>query len=535
MTIVKSNSIFSVGVASLAAPTFSYIIVVAGLLLGFAPGAWIWPVAVLAAAALAWRMQGWRSVIIFLALLALFTAISYVFEDETVDGTWYHQPCILRIINGWNPFTTRLDYPCLDIDDALVWNQHYCKGLEMIQTAPVAFFRFSETAKIINWLFLTAVACLVYDTLRVSFPRLSPLQRLTLAVLFTGNPVCLTQAFCTYNDFMLYCGLVVMGCCLLRLTAREQNEWLTWSLLAAITVIMVNVKFTHAFYCALMWAVILAVFAWRKSWPTVRRAFAVGAISGLLGIFLFGWNPYITNTVYYGSPAYPLYPEKIDIMDLYTPQIYNGHNRFTNFWISHLTATAPYHTEDTPSCSMLRRRPSLMWFKSMNHDLRVAAYGPLYVWMLLVAFGLMLYTRPSKAYWITFALVFAATFIFRQTWWTRYVPFTWALPVIALIASMLGEKAQTFSSRAMRGFIIACGFITIVCATGGTMIRSHVRHRYNAMVESWGDNAIYSVRVREFVEYDAARWPQAHRVDSATIDRNEAIESLHGYAQKRTE
>jgi hypothetical protein len=535
MTIVKSNSIFSVGVASLAAPTFSYIIVVAGLLLGFAPGAWIWPVAVLAAAALAWRMQGWRSVIIFLALLALFTAISYVFEDETVDGTWYHQPCILRIINGWNPFTTRLDYPCLDIDDALVWNQHYCKGLEMIQTAPVAFFRFSETAKIINWLFLTAVACLVYDTLRVSFPRLSALQRFILTALFTGNPVCLTQAFCTYNDFMLYCGLVVMGCCLLRLTAREQNGWLTWSILAAITIIMVNVKFTHAFYCALMWAVILAVFAWRKSWPTVRRAFAVVALSGLLGIFLFGWNPYVTNTVYYGSPAYPLYPEKIQIMEKYTMPLYRGHNRFVNFWMSHLSPVEPDCQKKAEAWSMLRKRPSFRWLTAVNHDTYVAAYGPLYVWMLLVAFGLMLYVRQSKVYWVTFLLVFAAAFIFEQSWWTRYVPFTWALPLIALLASTSCEKSRTRVVRAMQAFIIFCGLVSSTFALKVSATRAHHRHVYNSTVESWGDKAIYSVRSVEYFEYDAARWPQAQLVDSMEIDRSVAIRNLHGCAQKRTE
>ena len=511
MILSKSNTAFSVGVASLAAPTLCYVFTVSSLLLGFGPMAWMWCVAILSSVVLARWLGSWKSVAIFVVAFVLLSVLSFQLEDSTVDGMWYHQPCIQRIVDGWNPYTTRLNYPKLDLDDALVWNQHYAKAMELMQSVPAAFYGFTEPSKIINLLFLLAAGCLVFDALESAFQSLGRGRRMLITVLLIGNPVCITQVCTFYNDFMLYVGLLIMASALIRILKGADNPILSWSILVSITVVMINVKFTHGLFCALMWLAGLVLSGRKFGTKLFLKVFSAGAVSAIVGIFVFGWNPYVTNTVYYGSPAYPLYPQTIDIMSPYTPHMYADNNRFVNFAISHLT---PLNIDnqylETKAWSMFSTKPSFDWFKTINHDRRQNALGPLYFWMLLAGFALLIVDKASCATWFVFVGIFASAFIFEQAWWTRYVPFVWALPIIPLITG--GCKSTI--SRVLGCAIAGMGVFTICCTLIVACRYAAVAHRNNELVASWGTEACYRTDYKEYVEYYKCRWPEASLISA---------------------
>ena len=173
----------------------------------------------------------------------------------------------------------------------------------------------------------------------------------------------------------------------------------------------------------------------------------------VLGAAVFGFNPYVTNTVHRGNPFYPwsgsaAYPgfndPARDPNELYeTPKNLVGHSRV--FRLGYALFGRP---GAQPVCGGNNAR--LMWpfvfgWEDLQmyriHGLRIAGFGPLFSGAFLVGLGLLgaVLVRPGAPR--LFALLLAGTIvasllISTHTWWARYAPQLWWLPIIAVIAGL---------------------------------------------------------------------------------------------------
>jgi hypothetical protein len=164
---------------------------------------------------------------------------------------------------------------------------------------------------------------------------------------------------------------------------------------------------------------------------------------------IFGYNPYVTNTIHRHQPFYPvlgsaafpsLTQQGREGIELYeTPRNMMGRNRFYRM---------AYATFSRPGNAPYGRVPNadLMWpftarwadlFFYRYHEVRVAGFGPWFSGALLLAFGLgvwLLFQRtPARRVTVLATLtIVTSLFISLHLWWPRYGPQLWLLPIVPI-------------------------------------------------------------------------------------------------------
>ncbi len=169
-----------------------------------------------------------------------------------------------------------------------------------------------------------------------------------------------------------------------------------------------------------------------------------------------GWQPYVTNTLRYGHPFYPIYGPPI-----YGAPI-NGITAFNKEFVLQNQMPPDFETLGwpeklyrsifSPSSSQVGvdsgplkfplrvSRPEVTAFA--RPDVRVSGWGPLFGATLVVALaGLALLLFVSRKFTLRtlalLGLVAGTTLLNSEAWWARYSPQLWLLPVIVLGALWL--------------------------------------------------------------------------------------------------
>lgn len=389
----------------------------------------------------------WASVGI--ALTCILTAF---LSDYSFDGNFYHQEGIVLLSDGWNPVYTRVGLT------NTIWVEHYAKFLEITEAALLSLTGNIESAKAINVILFAGAAFFLTGTLRTLFPALSP-RRLTLCVfVLMANPVCLSQIFTFYNDYALYLELLIITCSF-GLILKEERTDIAWTIAALVTIIALNTKFTHGFYVGLAWFVMLLCSLSAKKYRLVRTTVLLGLGALLVGVFVTGYNPYITNTLYYGNPLYPLLGEStVDIMSTNTPPLYEGNSRLTNLLLSLSTNGIDIIGGATDSHAL---KKIFLNFARTSYDSRVNGFGPLFIICLAASLLYALFFIRKAWIWLLILLIIGATFIFDQCWWARYVPFLWAVPGLVILGSCI-YPVDKVKSRIRTVYITLCTSLIVI-------------------------------------------------------------------------
>lgn len=120
------------------------------------------------------------------------------------------------ITEGWNPAS---EAPW----EESLWNQHYAKGLEMMQAVVLAFTGNLQSTKCINIILILDAASLTWFTLGNVFTGISRLWKAVISLLVVLNPVVICQLPTAYNDHMLWSECVVMCCCFLMIWGQSKR------------------------------------------------------------------------------------------------------------------------------------------------------------------------------------------------------------------------------------------------------------------------------------------------------------------------
>ena len=283
-------------------------------------------------------------------------------------------------------------------------------------------------------IFIFSAAFIGWHALSLAVPSVGRKWRMAVLSVAVCNPVVISQMLSAMNDYALWVETMLLASCFVMMWKRPA-EWLPYLLVFFTVAIGINTKFTHFFYIGLeclFFALWCAVY---RRWTILRRGcVAVGA--AILAGVLLGYNPYVINTLDYGSPVYPLggSAHTVDIMSGNTPDIYLGDNRFVNFAKSLLSVA------DSPWALLNGNITSGGILRSYSQDMAVNGFGVFMPLMMLLGVALMWMVRAKTRWWVLYLFVLGMALCFEQSWWARYIPFLWMLVVLPLILALDSER-----------------------------------------------------------------------------------------------
>lgn len=457
------------GITLLLIPFLSLVLASITFMLGGVIGVWMFPTAIamsLAAGYCLLNKNGnqyslvtrYCTVVVASLLFALLS--SALIYDLSYDGITYHQEAIFLMMQRWNPFHAP-DMPTSP------WEIHYAKSLEIIASTIAIGFNRIEYGKAVNILLILASLFITASFLRREFPQKRGIKIAILTSLLVLCPTVIRQAYIYYNDFAMYTFMLLVVIALIELY-RNSKQREAWVILIVATLMSAVTKFTIGFYVYLTLAIgIIWIFATGKRSLSYRLA-SLSILLIIVGFGILGYHPYVTNTLGWGNPFYPLIGGSVDIMSSNTPELYAGGNRLSNFIRSLFyngLGTAiwiPFVTDSLHDYYIL-------------YDARIAGFGPFFVYGLLMAIVLWVSVvykeksnnisnrRHTATYSIISLLLLLGCFIFEQSWWMRYVPFLWAVPLLLLLYSEYSDQLSSWQKVLRNACYALLLFIQALC------------------------------------------------------------------------
>lgn len=432
---------FTLGSGLIIAAFSTLLLDVVFLAIGGKMGAWQWGGGILTAALyIAWQQKPLTrsqlrpivgTLVLFLGILGASIAASGLFYDTSWDGQTYHQEAVIQLSQGWNPFYSKSQ----NIGGHSIWLDHYAKAHWILAANLYLATSHIEMAKAFNVIyflasFLLCAACLG------SVTALKPGPVYLTSGILAANPVVTSQLFNFTIDGQLGSLLLCLGSALISIAA-EPSRFKKWSavLLPAIA-LAVNIKFTAVVYVSIL---VFGFLTW--IWISHRQSFIkLLCITGLWllsSIFLFGFNPYITNILGNGHPFYPLAGQgKVDIIQAQKPLNFVGKSSAENL-IHSIFSTSDATLQATAELKLpltIKRQE----FPAMAGDPRVGGFGPLFsgaICLSLAILGLQFVKQFDWKYLFVPGVLLASVLINPESWWARYVPQLWFLPALAIVLS----------------------------------------------------------------------------------------------------
>lgn len=419
-------------------------------------------------------LQVLRYYVWLLLLYAVAVASAAVIYDNSSDGNMYHQGAVMALLQGWNPFAGSEGI-------AMLWIKHYAKGLEVIAAAIAACVGRIEAGKAVNLLLTASSFLFTWAFLRRELPALSRARLLWLTALLSLSPVVLRQLYVYYVDYAMYSLLLLTVLSLVQIYRGRAGG--AWAVLAMAVLLAPTVKFTVAFYVYLALAVAVVWFFLAHRRTLAYRLALCSVLLVLLGTCGLGYHPYVTNTLGWGNPFYPLLGSSVDIMTSNTPPLYEDGNRFVNFLRS------LFYTHDGSAVWIPGVTDSLNDYV-IAFDRRIAGFGPLFAFILIGSFFFFFSCRRqvpaavARQLLLISVLLLAACFCFEQAWWMRYVPFLWAVPVLLVLPSeyvvQLSRRQRIFRRVLYLLMAATMGMAVLSAAVGAVT----VTQRFNAICRS---------------------------------------------------
>ena len=390
-----------------------------------------------------------------MAVLLLSVLTSGLIIDTSIDGQSYHFHAVESLVSGWNPFYEEVpSLPHTPDMQPAIWVSHYPMGSWLVNAIEHAAGLPLENSKGVNLVLLAGSGFLAIGVLsRVGYGILASLLIGSIAA---ANPVTLVQLFTRMNDGLM--ASLIVSLVMLAVLAIHMKDRKVLLYTIPLMILTLNLKFS-----AVPIMVALCAYVCIAAWIVNGRDDALKTASylvaaGVAGICIIGFSPYASNILNYGHPFYPLMgaEDTRDIMQGNTPEFLEGMNHLEAFLFS-LFAETHSGFEQLPSLKLPFMVSPSEIRTSGGPDVRIAGFGPLF------SAGVFLATPAGlAAAWIfrrrklvTVPLIVAAALfflaaIFPESWWARYVPYLWLVPLCVALAS-IGAPDRAFK---MIGFVI---------------------------------------------------------------------------------
>ena len=389
--------------------------------------------------------------------------LSALLYDYSWDGRAYHQIGIYYLSNGWNPVWQKMAdlkelAPYLSHE---IWVEHYLKFSEIVASSIVSAFApiapssldTIELGKALN--FIAAFGAFLYSV-SVLAKFISPLSAAIISLFASFSPVVGAQIATYYVDGLLSCALLVAFCAIIdrefyrrKLVDSSPNEikaisqalFARSSILAGALLAMASIKLTGVAYAGFIGLGYLVYLLWFYPFKDSKPIIVLGLITGSL-ILACNANPLLTNLANGKHFGYPLLgKEKINIIIGQQPKMFDELNSGTKLLYSLFSRTQNCTAQCTPQ---LKAPFSHLHDEAPNVDTRIAGFGAYFSGaVLLSALMLVLFRQGFRRKEILgLLLLVAGSFLINpESWWARYVPQMYFLPLLVLGVSYYLCKA----------------------------------------------------------------------------------------------
>lgn len=426
--------------------------------------------------------------------LALFVVVAfvcgYVF-DLSYDGNWYHKATVGSLTYGWNPVYESLADFASEINgvnignlaDSAVWADHYCKAAWIFGSGLHSITGNIECAKAINPIFAYILFTLVF---RYLIHRSFSVAVSVITALITAlNPISIPQMFTFYNDGLLASALF---CVIVLLVGFADDEYtldkeVRAVMLFCVLVFLINIKFTGlayaGFFCLsffilrMIRAVIKKEF--RRVFPKAAAFYVVTLATALIFV---GSSSYVKNTIDHGHPLYPLFGEdKIDIMTKNQPNEFSDMTNPEKLYNSLFSQTS----NPIGDMKLIHKKPFTvdpyeLIISGSSPDTRIGGMGVFFSGILVVSLAALaiilvyLAIRHRNGFFIALVLIIPSLcllFIISESWWARYSPYLWLLPIAVIALLIYIAKEMRIYAKLPIGLLAI--FLTVTCISNNAI------------------------------------------------------------------
>jgi hypothetical protein len=366
-------------------------------------------------------------------------AVSMMVPDGSWDGLVYHQEAVLRLAAGWNPLYE--DASAYGAGNEIYIN-HYPKASWIAGAVVLLASGSVEAGKLFNLtLVLAAMAVVMAAALRLTGLRV--IVAAVVALVAGLNPVALAQGATFYVDGGVASLLTIVVAGLIAHVSTLERRFLVLALLAAG--LAINLKFTALAYVVVLLGCGVIAAWWRHGMRTGWGMARWAAVAGAVGVLVLGYSPYVRNVVEQGHLFYPVMgaPQYTDTTSM-RPVNMNDHGRVGRFLVSSFSRS---ETVRPPSATRLKF-PLSMGAQERRGvygaDLESGGFGPLFGGMLLLAatgLAALVWRRDSRRagslVLMACICVMGSVFVHGETWWARYVPQAWLVPMLIAIVALM--------------------------------------------------------------------------------------------------
>lgn len=393
-------------------------------------------------------------ILVALCILAIIFTLFYVsilingkIYDISYDGQTYQQEAVIQLAQGWNPDYQYLDPNVIGLDQK--WIDYYPKSAWINEAYIYMLSGNIETGKAMNMILLFASIALVYAAI-VEVGLMNPLNAFFVSLLVAANPVNIYEMFTYYVDSQL----MTLFTCLaaLLMIAYMRKHWLALLGVFMAATLLVNVKFTGALDAVLLIGVFVIIIVRSEHTEIAKKGILVSLAALLVGGFLMGFSPYVTNIVRYGNPGYPLEGTgAIDLKPYNVPGDYIDKNSLQIMFLSFFAQSDTLKGVGTTSTYKLPFTYSPAELTAFRYtDQQEGGFGPLFGGIIIIS-GLIIasyfifrpYFRKKPKYgtmfWVgimAIAFIILMSVINPISSLARYVPQAYLLAVIPIIILM---------------------------------------------------------------------------------------------------
>lgn len=447
----------------------------------------LFPVSVLAAIGLNFLFAGRlgsdkRSLTLAAAVSLLILAVSvwlaWFYFDLSWDGQAYHQAAVYNLAGKWNPLFQQLETPDHINDRSVLF---FPKSSWIFGAALLRLFGTVEPGKAYNFIILFAAAGVVYPLCR-NF-KMPAWKAGVFTLLILLNPVVWSELTGYLNDGDLYLFLVIYLASIILWLRDPKPIFISIGLMAAVC--LVNVKFTGLVFFLITSFFVLIYILFREK-DGIKPFLVSHLLAGIIAVFVFGFNPYVTNMLNRGNPLYPImgsktFPKASDTNEKFeTPKNMKGKNLAVRLFYANFgqPGNAPYNKEKDATLAWPFTTSPGLWSAYHFQETRVSGFGPyfgiLLVWTIIVLTALLIAVKEFR--WPGF--VFLAGLccclsLSKHFWWPRFFPLLWLTPLLPLFLLWTTNTEQLAGSKPyerLKAAKIAGWLLAIIIGINGLIV-----------------------------------------------------------------
>lgn len=466
---------------------------------------------------------------------SLSLVLSALLYDYSWDGRAYHQIGILYFANGWNPVWQKM----ADIESLLpylsheIWVEHYLKFSEIVASSIVSAFASLapssldtiELGKALN--FIAVFGAFLYSV-SVLAKFIHPLPATIISLFASFSPVVGAQIATYYVDGLLSCALLVAFCAIVdrefyrrqlvdsspsEISSLKRAMFARSCILAGALLAMASIKLTGIAYAGFIGLGYLVYLLWFYPFKEAKPLIVLGLITGSL-ILACNANPLLTNLALGKHFGYPLLgKDKIDIIIGQQPKVFDELNSGTKLLYSLFSRTQNCTAQCTPQ---LKAPFSRLHDEAPNVDTRIAGFGAYFSGaVVLSALMVVLFAQVFRRKEILglLVLVTGSFLINPESWWARYVPQMYFLPLLVLVASYYLSKPP-LSSLLRIALLLTITINTALYATQFYKQGSWYKHATQARLDS---AKTYAKEQKLYIYSNGWEHSFLHKLESAKI------------------